>query len=92
MHEPVPVAQRFGDLGAELVLQVGDDDVRSRGDQGAGHAFAQALCAAGDQRAPAGEIDRCHGGPFSARFRETYITCLSLTVVKKTLDERQAVG
>ncbi|GAB2592525.1 hypothetical protein GCM10027087_37000 [Paractinoplanes abujensis] len=62
MHETVAVAQRLGDLGAEVVLQVGDDDARARGGQGAGHAFTQALRAAGDQRAAAGEIDLCHEG------------------------------
>ena len=62
VHEPVAVAlQRVGDLRAEVVLEVGDDDPGAGRGQGLRHAFAEALGASGDEGRAAGEVESGHG-------------------------------
>ena len=58
---PSPRAgQRLGDLGPEVVLQVGDDDRGAGGGERVGHPLAEALGPSGDEGLAAGEVEIGH--------------------------------
>ena len=54
------LAERLGDLGAEVVLQVGDDDLRAGGGERVRHPLAEALGPAGDEGLAAREVEIGH--------------------------------
>jgi hypothetical protein len=60
VHEAVSLAERLGDLGSQVVLQVGDDHGGARLRKGVGHALTEALGAAGHEGLAAGEVEICH--------------------------------
>ena len=60
VHEAVPLAERLGDLGAEVVLQVGDHDVGAGLGQRLGHALAESLGPAGHQGLAPGQVELRH--------------------------------
>ena len=91
--EAVSVAQGLGDLGAEVVLHVGDDDARAGSGQRLCHPLTQSLGSAGDQGLAAGQVQighcRC-----SSRRSVSVVTAKtrSLTPVKTKLDICQENG
>lgn len=60
LDESVAVAERGGDGSARLLLDVGHDDLGTRGGQSLGHALTEALGPAGDQCLAAVEFEHAH--------------------------------
>ena len=89
VDEAVPLAERLGHLGPEVVLQVGDDDVGAGRGQRLGHPLAEPLGPAGDQGLAAGQVEIRHTGSFVeaawSRHRRQPPR-LGLTSVKTLLD------
>ena len=64
VDEAVALAERLGDLGAEVVLHVRDDDVRAGGGQRLGHPLAESLCPTRDQGLAPGQVENRHTDSF----------------------------
>ena len=91
VHEAVALAERLGHLGAEVVLDVGDDHLRAGGGEGLRHALAEALRPSGDEGLAPGEVENSHvRAPLSVcGLGRRRVAALGLTSVKTSLDTCQ---